>query len=396
MVTRQSSGNIHAVPSTPRRRFDLLGYPIVVSSGGLAETGETIARHAPAHRYAVITDENVARAGYLARVIDSLVAAVGSDHVVSETIAAGEREKSRERWASLTDALLRHHCGRDTTIVALGGGVIGDLAGFVAATYMRGVPVVQIPTTLVAMVDASVGGKVAVDVPAGKNLVGAFHQPAAVVIDTSCLATLPEGDLRNGFAEVFKHGFIADASYVAATSAFVTRLRAARDSGAGVAEEWGSAAAVDLVARSVAIKADIVHRDPHESGLRALLNFGHTIGHAIEAASDYGVSHGEAVAIGMASEARLAERIGVAEPGLADDVEAALGDANLPTRVPADVDVPRMLEALRADKKIRQGTLRFALPERVGRMAGDASGWSLPVAWNDVASAFEEPERASP
>src|SRR5574338_551878 len=191
--------------------IEVLGYPIVVAADALASLGQLASEHAPAHQYAIVTDENVAP-HYLARVRETLVASTSPERVHCVVIPAGETQKTRERWGAITDTLLAAGCARDTAVLALGGGVVGDLAGFVAATYMRGIPVVQVPTTLLAMVDASVGGKTGVDTPAGKNTVGAFHPPRLVLIDPATLTTLPVRELRAGLAEVIKHGVISDSA----------------------------------------------------------------------------------------------------------------------------------------------------------------------------------------
>jgi 3-dehydroquinate synthase len=261
--------------------------------------------------------------------------------------------------------------GRDSAIIALGGGVVGDLAGFVAATFMRGIPVVHVPTTLVAMVDASIGGKTAVDTPAGKNLVGAFHHPAAVIIDPHLLATLPLRELRAGFAEVVKHGVIADESYLRRTASSISELLSERGS-------MGDSM-ISLVIRSVEIKADVVSRDEREEGLRKVLNFGHTIGHAVEMVSGFSLLHGEAVAIGMALESQLAERIGVAQTGTAATVTGTLQAAGLPTALPPRFEADAVIDAMGLDKKGRSGKTRFALPLRIGAMAGADTGWTVAV-----------------
>jgi len=287
------------------------------------------------------------------------------------TIPAGESNKTRETWSRLTDQMLAKGFGRDSAVIALGGGVVGDLAGFVAATFMRGVPVIQIPTTLIAMVDASIGGKTAVDTPAGKNLVGAFHHPAAVIIDPHLLATLPLRELRAGFAEVAKHGVIADEPYLRRTASSVSELLSV---GGSMGDSMFS-----LIVRSVEIKADVVSRDEREEGLRKVLNFGHTIGHAVEQVSGFSLLHGEAVAIGMVLESQLAERIGLAETGTAATVLRTLQAAGLPTALPRDIDGDELIEAMRSDKKGRSGKMRFALPLRIGAMAGADSGWTVSV-----------------
>ena len=261
--------------------------------------------------------------------------------------------------------------GRDSAVIALGGGVVGDLAGFVAATFMRGVPVLQVPTTLVAMVDASIGGKTAVDTPAGKNLVGAFHPPVAVVIDPHLLATLPLRELRAGFAEVVKHCVIADEPYLREVASNFSELLSARGS--------TGARMLSAIVRSVEIKADVVSRDEREDGLRKVLNFGHTIGHAVEMVSGFSLLHGEAVAIGMALESRLAEQIGLARTGTAATIAGALQAAGLPTALPPGFERDAVIEAMRSDKKVRSGKTRFSLPLSIGAMAGADTGWTVSV-----------------
>ncbi len=287
-------------------------------------------------------------------------------------ISPGESHKTRETWTIITDALLDAGLGRDSTIVALGGGVVGDIAGFVAATYMRGVNFVQVPTTLIAMVDAAIGGKTGVDTPAGKNLVGSFHMPAAVLIDPEVLVTLPLRELRAGFAEVIKCGVVADIGYFSLVREALPDLLSG---GLGRSDRLEP-----LIVGAIEIKVKIVAQDERESGLRKILNFGHTIGHAVETTSGYSLLHGEAVAIGMAVESEMAEKIGVAEPGTTVIIEEALKLAGLPTRLPPECSPQRMLEAMRSDKKSRDGKIRFALPARVGEMAKDGSDWSVPVA----------------
>ena len=287
------------------------------------------------------------------------------------TIPAGETSKTREMWATLTDRMLISGFGRDSVIVALGGGVVGDLAGFLAATYMRGVPVVQIPTTLLAMVDAAIGGKTGIDTPAGKNLVGAFHHPAGVLIDPQLLDTLPLRELRAGIAELVKYGAIADQSYFAEVEAALPDLLSGKPA--------NSDRLRSIIVRSVEIKVDIVSRDEREDGLRKVLNFGHTIGHAVELISGYSLLHGEAVAIGMALEGALAERIGVARPGTAGEITRVLKLAGLPTTLPASIGLDAVIEAMKSDKKRRRANTMLSVPLRIGAMAGQDSGWTVPV-----------------
>ena len=352
----------------PVHRVELATYTVSIGRGLLDALGDVVREAAPAHRYAIVTDSSVGPI-YADRAVRSL----GDDRTRVFTIPAGEAHKTRDTWAMLTDAMLAAGYARDTTVVALGGGVVGDVAGFVAATFMRGVPFVQVPTSLLAMLDASIGGKTGVDTPAGKNLVGAFHQPAAVIADPNVLATLPPEHLRAGLAEAIKHGVIADADH------FVAVADLAPSISAGTARH-----SAELIARSVAIKADVVRRDEREGGLRKVLNFGHTIGHAIELLSGYRMLHGEAVAAGMVLEARLAERLGIAEPGTADRVRQAVHRASLPSERPLEQRAEDVLVSTRTDKKVRGGVVEYALPARVGAMSGAERGWVTPVADDTV------------
>ena len=343
----------------------LHGARILLASEPPAALGREITRRWPAHRVILISDAIVA-----ARHGERLREALGAETVL--TFPAGEASKTRERWAALTDRLLALGCGRDTVLVALGGGVTGDLAGFVAATYLRGVPFVQCPTSLLAMIDAAIGGKCGVDTPAGKNLVGAIHHPGIVWIDPSFLDTLPLPARREGLAEAIKHAVIADATYLEWLLAQMPTLvdpapipRATADA---------------LVARSVAIKCEVVAADECEANRRQVLNLGHTIGHAIEQVSGYAIAHGEAVAIGMVVEARLAVHLGLAAADVPERIVAVLRAAGLPVEIPASVDRAALLAATRQDKKARGGAVRYALPMAIGEMAGAQRGYGIPVA----------------
>lgn len=289
---------------------------------------------------------------------------------------AGEASKSRESWLRLTDEMLSQGLDRDTAIVALGGGVVGDLAGFVAATYLRGVPYAQVPTTLLAMVDASVGGKVGVDTPLGKNLVGAFHPPAIVVADPLTLLSLPDRVYRWGLAEAVKHGLIADSGYFGWIDANTRKLQT-RD----------LETLTHLVHRSVEIKAAIVSQDEREGGIRATLNAGHSIAHGLEQESCYRLPHGEAVGLGLIAECRIAERMGLAPAGVADRVLNVLRALGLPVRTGSTVQVARVLEAMLHDKKNREGQVRLALPVAVGAMHLGEGQWTVPVTHDMLASA---------
>lgn len=341
-----------------------LPYPITIKAGALDRLGHIVCDVTPNNRVLAITDRSVA--GLYGQRVTKALERTDSLGVCAFDIR--EETKTRETWATISDELLGRRLGRDTTLIALGGGVVGDVVGFVAATYMRGVPFVQVPTTLLAMVDASIGGKTGVDTPRGKNLVGAFHQPSAVVIDPSVLETLPPLQLRAGFAEMIKHGVIADAEYFGSVRALLERSNT-RSQLNGLAP---------IIERSVLIKVAVVAGDQREGGLRKVLNFGHTIAHAIEAAMNYSMPHGEAVAIGMIVEARIAERIGVADPGIAEEIIRACAAAGLPTTLPS-VKVESLIEFTRADKKARGGQVEYALPLRIGAMAAADRGYGTPV-----------------
>jgi 3-dehydroquinate synthase len=360
-----------------------LDYPVFVGRALLGELAALVGRHAPNHRYAFIVDEAVERwHGPAAR------AGFAPERTGTFTVPSGEAFKSRAEWMRLTDALLAWGAGRDTTIIALGGGVTGDLAGFVAATLHRGVPVVQVPTTLLAMVDSSVGGKTGVDTPAGKNLVGAFHDPALVVADVDTLHTLPERLRRDGLAEMIKHGLLGDADHFTELCGVLPAL--AGGAGADVAELPA------LIGHSMTVKARVVHEDARESGRRQVLNAGHTVAHAIEHAMHYRVSHGSAVAAGLVVEAWLAEQLGVADAGLAHMVADAVRRAGLPDGPPVSVPDTDLLEATRSDKKARAGVVQYALPVRVGEMSrGPAGRWSTPVADSALLQALSTARRES-
>jgi 3-dehydroquinate synthase len=336
-------------------------YPVYVEPGAITQLAALVARHLPGRRVAMLVDETVLplyRAGRLGR-----AAWTGE----TLTFPAGEQSKSRETWVRLTDALLERGFGRDSGIIALGGGVTGDLAGFVAATYMRGLPYVQVPTTLVAMLDASVGGKTGLDTAKGKNLVGSFHPPAAVIADPLTLGTLPERDYRAGLAEAVKHGLIADRDYFEWMETQASEL-ARRDPGT----------LTRLVRRSVEIKAEVVSEDEREAGRRAILNAGHTVAHALEQVSNYQLPHGEAVALGLVLECELAEQLDLADSGLRHRVAQLLTSLGLPDRMPPGIDRGALLDSMMGDKKNRRGQIHFALPATLGRMHRP-NGWTTAV-----------------
>jgi 3-dehydroquinate synthase len=351
-------------------------YTVLVEAGARHRLPDLLAAHAPAHHYALVSDSNVAPLYGEEAAERCRAAGVRTDLFI---FPAGERSKTRDSWAALTDRLLDAGVGRDGAVVAIGGGVTGDLAGFVAATYLRGVPLVQVPTSVVAMVDASVGGKTGVDLPVGKNLVGAFHPPELVVADPETVATLPVRERAEGLAEAAKHGAIADVGYFCRLEADATALLA------GEAEATRRA-----VLRSVELKAGIVSGDEREEGRRQVLNFGHTLGHALEAASTYRLGHGSAVAAGMILEARLGERLGITEPGTARRISQVLGAFGLGS-IPLPAGVPVLTRFLSADKKARRGAVRFVLLARIGEVAHGVDGWTHPVPVDVVEEMLRDP-----
>jgi len=343
-----------AVPAKPAPEYD-----IRVDPGGLDRLGETCSA-VEAHRYAVIADSHVAKL-YGKRALTSLEGAGLDADLFS--FPAGEWNKSADQWVHLCAEIMGEGFGRDSAVVALGGGVTGDLAGFVASTYMRGVPVIQVPTTLLAMVDSSVGGKTGIDGGHVKNALGTFHHPAAVLIDPEVLGTLPKYQRISGISEAVKAAAIRDEAFFVWIEEQATALRDGEiDATAG------------LIERSVRIKAGVVAEDPEERGLRAILNFGHTFGHALESLSGFSILHGEAVAAGMRMEARLGESAGVTEPEVGERLDAVLAHCGLPEVLEPPIDLDALLERARPDKKSRDGILRWVLLAGLGRVAIGSDG----------------------
>jgi len=327
-------------------------YPIAIGRG-LLDDSSLLNRHiGGSGKVAIVTNTTVAPL-YLDKVAGPLRAA--GREVVPIILRDGEEFKNWESLNEVFDALLANKCDRKTTLVALGGGVIGDMTGFAAATYMRGVPFVQIPTTLLAQVDSSVGGKTGINHPLGKNMIGAFYQPRAVIADTATLDTLPDRELSAGLAEVIKHGAILDAPFFDWIEANIGKL-VARD----------HAALAHAIARSCEIKADVVARDEREGGLRAVLNFGHTFGHAIEAGLGYGAwLHGEAVGCGMVMAADLSRRLNLIDDAAVERVRALVKAAGLPVVAP-DLGIERWIELMEVDKKNEGGAIKFILLKPLG------------------------------
>lgn len=336
-------------------RHALGRYPVLIEPGISRRLASAVAALAPGRPAVLVTDRLVSR-----------VVPVGG-RWPSIVVPRGEAAKSRRVWATVTDALLARRVGRDAVVVSLGGGAVSDLAGFVAATYLRGIPFIAVPTTLLAMVDASVGGKTGVNSRFGKNLVGSFWPPIGVVVDPEVLRTLAAVHYRGGLIEAMKHGLVADRGYLRWILRNRDRL-IARDPGA----------VGRLVARSVAIKAAIVERDERERGPRATLNAGHTVGHAIEQATGYRIGHGDAVALGLVAETLLAERLGWRPDPTAAELADWLAGFGCPLRWPSVSD-RALLGAMGRDKKSTGGAIGMALPRGDRPAAGRRGRWTAAV-----------------
>jgi 3-dehydroquinate synthase len=346
---------VSTTSSTIRVHLAERSYDIAVGRGLLAEAGAFIKTRLSSRRAVVITDEHVRRP-HGEQVRSALTeAGIDADLIA---VPAGETSKCVDQAERLWNKLAELRVDRSAAIVAVGGGVVGDLAGFVAAAFARGLAFVQIPTTIIAQVDSSVGGKVGINLPLGKNLVGAFWQPAGVLIDTAVLDTLPEREYKSGLAEVVKYGVILDASFLAWQQQHVAAILS-RD----------GEVLVRLIERCCQLKAGVVEQDEREeTGLRAILNYGHTFCHAIEAVAGYGrYLHGEAVAIGMLCASRLAEKLGRIEPAVTQQQRDLLLALGLPLSTEG-LDPDELLAAMQHDKKVEHGKLRFVLPSRLGHV----------------------------
>ncbi|MBM4427714.1 MAG: 3-dehydroquinate synthase [Chloroflexi bacterium] len=293
----------------------------------------------------IVTDENVAKF-HLEKITNLF-------NAKSVIVPAGEEHKNLATVSRLWGAFLENGLDRKSTVIALGGGVIGDMAGFAASTYMRGIDWVAIPTTLLAMVDASLGGKTGFDLPQGKNLIGSFHPPKLVIADSSLLHTLPERELRSGMAEVVKHGIISDPDLFAMCQHGM---------------DWVKTNLEDVVKRAMAVKIQVIEADPYEKGFRAALNLGHTIGHAVELVSKFELRHGEAISIGMAAEARYSARVGLTGSGVVEAIESTLSALGLPIHIPEGMPREEIIRVMRVDKKKNAKAIRFALPVEIGRV----------------------------
>jgi 3-dehydroquinate synthase len=327
-------------------------YRIVVASGALQSVGQRLRELRLGSRAALVSDGAIMRL-YGKTVVTSLEAEGFT--VTTIEVPEGEAAKTLAVAEHCWDQLLTAGLDRTSTVMALGGGAVGDVAGFAAATYMRGINFVQLPTTVLAQVDASIGGKTAIDHPLGKNMIGAFHQPRLVVVDPAVARTLPEREFRSGLAEIVKHGIVLDADYFAELERDLAPL-AARD--LGVLER--------IIGGSCRLKASVVERDEREAELRHVLNYGHTVGHALEAATGYArYAHGEAVSLGIVAEARLARRLGIADDETTARQERMLETLGLPVRAPS-IDVEPIVSAMARDKKAKDGRVPFVLAPRIG------------------------------
>jgi 3-dehydroquinate synthase len=346
-------------------------YEILIGRDILADLGPRCRKLNLAQRCAIITDKNVGRR-YGREISDNL------EHYgftpTTITLPAGEKTKSQKYLSECYNALAEHRLERKSFVVALGGGVIGDLAGFIAATYLRGIPFVQIPTSLLAQVDSSVGGKTGINLPAGKNLVGAFHQPRLVLCDLATLDTLPPRELSAGLAEVIKYGIIYDAGFFEYLEQNIDR-----------ALKLDPAILTKIITRSCEIKAEVVSQDETETGLRAILNFGHTIGHAIENTAGYGkYLHGEAISIGQVYAAKLSQKLSNLPAQDASRIEQLLARARLPTTMKlSSSDKKKIIAATKLDKKVSAGEIKFVLAKKIGQVE-----YGIKVPTDEVAAAL--------
>ncbi len=330
-------------------------YEIAIAPGGIDQLGEMMSNLKLGKKVLLVSNPTIFK-HYGQRVLASLEAA--GFEVVSCNLSPGERYKTLSSVQKIYDTALENRIERSSTMVALGGGVIGDMTGFAAATWLRGINFVQVPTSLLAMVDAAIGGKTGVNHPQGKNLIGAFHQPRLVLIDPEVLKSLPVREFRAGMAEVIKYGVIWDAELFAQMEES-KRLDQLRYIKAELIEA--------ILNRSCQAKADVVGKDEKEAGLRAILNYGHTIAHAVESLTGYRVvNHGEAVAIGMVAAGQIAVKLGMWKKEEAERQDALIQKASLPTKLPDGVDIEAIIESLQLDKKVKAGKVRFILPTQIG------------------------------
>ena len=329
-------------------------YEVLIGSGVLKNLLKDLKKKPLGNKYVIITDATVKKK-YGNKILQQF--AKNKLNAIMLSFPAGEKSKNRSTVVKLHDAMIATGCGRDTCVIALGGGVVGDVAGFVAATLCRGVNYVQVPTTLLAMVDSSVGGKVGVDTKDAKNIIGAFHQPKKVVADINFLKTLPKKELQRGLAEVIKHAIIADVKLFSYLHEHMGKIL---NKNLHVLEQ--------VIQKNCKIKAQVVQKDEKESGMRKNLNFGHTIGHAIESVTNYRVPHGEAIAIGMVAETKIAQKKGMITKKQYQAITDILEKAKLPIKLPKNSPILQIIKATRKDKKARGGIPEYVLPTGIGKV----------------------------
>ena len=347
-------------------------YDIEIGRDLFVRMSEELKNSNLAYRYSVVSDSNVSKIYY--EKITSALDIFNIDYKLI-TFPAGEISKTRKTKEFIENKMLESKMGRDTAIIALGGGVVGDIAGYVAATYNRGIKYIQYPTSLVACVDSSIGGKTGVDTVHGKNLIGSFHQPYKVYIDINTLKTLGRDELKQGMAEVIKYGVIYDHELFTFVENHLHKIY-----------EYDFDALKKIIKRSCEIKAYIVENDEKESNLRKILNFGHTLGHAIEQLSDYKITHGEAISAGMVLEAKIANKLNLISSDDVRKIENILKIASLPVTIDNTIDRTRLIEIMKLDKKARSGIIEFALPLEIGTMHSSNGEYGIRVDENIINS----------
>ncbi|GBD39229.1 3-dehydroquinate synthase [bacterium HR37] len=347
------------------RRTEDRSYEILIGNGILKNIPLDLKEANIAYTYAIITDSRVASL-YGKEMLKEFLNSGLKTYLIS--FPEGEENKNRETKAKIEDEMLSLKMARDSAIVALGGGVVGDLAGFVAATYNRGIPYIQVPTTLVASVDSSIGGKTGVDTVYGKNLIGAFYQPWRVYIDVSTLKTLPKNHIQEGLSEVIKYGVIRDEELFEFLEKYINKVFS-----------LDTEVITYIIKRSCQIKGEVVELDEKESNLRKILNFGHTVGHAIEKLYNFKISHGKAISIGMTIEGKIAVELGLWDKNELNRLISLLKAAGLPTKPTKTLDANDMIKTMKLDKKAREGKIEMVFPERIGQMATINGSYGIKV-----------------
>ncbi|HSE84326.1 MAG TPA: 3-dehydroquinate synthase [Thermodesulfobacteriota bacterium] len=340
-------------------------YEIIIQDGILKQIPEDLKNENLAHSYVIITDSAVLPL-YGMELYKGFKSQGLNIYLIS--FPAGEENKNRATKDKIEDEMSQYKIGRDSEVIALGGGVVGDVAGYVAATYNRGIPYIQVPTTLVACVDSSIGGKTGIDTPYGKNLIGAFHQPRRVYIDVSTLRTLPEKEIRGGLAEVIKYGVIKDRKFFEFLEQNMERVFS-----------FDVDVLSHIIKRSCEIKGEVVELDEKESNLRKILNFGHTIGHAIEKFFNYTISHGEAISMGMVAEGKIAAELGLWQENELNRLISLLRKAGLPVNLPDTLDSKQIIDTMKLDKKARGGKIEMTLPRQIGEMAEVGGSYGIRI-----------------